>query len=120
MNARVLPPQFLNVDLPLKDSTASDETTPVSLFTSIPPERIGLNGEYDHSGLAKRVLQAFYAQVDDRHLAGLRVLQRGKVVLLMGTVPSRSLLTQLVQIARQVEGAADVEINGIRGYAAGR
>ncbi len=106
MNARVSL-HCANVALP-------PEKAPASLFAGIPAERIGLNGEYDHNGLAKRVNQAFCAQIDDRDLTSLRVMQRGKVVLLMGTVPSRSLLTQLVQIARQVEGAADVEINGVR------
>lgn len=114
MNARVSSPPFLKVDSPLKDSTASTGILPAPLFTGIPPERIGLNGEYDHSGLAKRVIEAFQAQIDDRHLANLRVLQRGKVVLLLGAVSNRSILTQLVQIAGEVEGAADVEINGVR------
>jgi len=39
-------------------STASTATA-TSATGTIPPERIGLNGEYDQSGLAKRVAKAF-------------------------------------------------------------
>lgn len=83
-----------------------------SFITTIPPERVGLNGEYDHSGLAKRVLQAF--QVLSEDLDGLRVSQRGKVVILMGSLRSTELLNQLVSIALKVEGAIEVETHGIR------
>ncbi|MBE9011986.1 BON domain-containing protein [Pseudanabaenaceae cyanobacterium LEGE 13415] len=85
-----------------------------SLLNTIPPERVGLNGEYDHSGLAKRVLQAFQAHFSTQDLAGLRVNQRGKVVILMGSLRSTNLLDQLTSIALKVEGAIGVETNGIR------
>lgn len=85
-----------------------------SLLNTIPPERVGLNGEYDHSGLAKRVSQAFQAHFPIQDLEGLRVNQRGKVVILMGNVRSSDLLNQLTTIALDVEGAIDVETTGIR------
>lgn len=87
---------------------------PHPLFRTIPPERVGLQGEYDHSGLAKRVLQAYRAQFAPAELEGLRVTQRGKVVVLMGSLVNESLLEQLVAIALQIEGATAVETNGIR------
>lgn len=48
-------------------------TRPVAEFSrhpnsqAVPPERVGLNGEYDQSGLAKRVALAFdqHPQLDD-------------------------------------------------------
>ncbi|GAP97065.1 BON domain-containing protein [Leptolyngbya sp. NIES-2104] len=85
-----------------------------SLLNTIPPERIGLNGEYDHSGLAKRVSQAFQAHFSIQDLEGLRVKQRGKVVILMGNVRSSELLNQLKTIALGIEGAINVETYGIR------
>jgi hypothetical protein len=90
-----------------------EEEMPQSLFRTIPPERIGLNGEYDHSGLAKRVLQVYQTQFSMTELQGLQVMQRGRVVLLMGDLPSRSVLNQLVTLALQVEGAAAVEVDGM-------
>lgn len=85
-----------------------------SLFKTVPPERMGLNGEYDHSGLAKRVLQALKDRLPGKELQGLRVMQRGKVVLLLGSVASVEVLRQCVSIAQRIEGAIDVETHGIR------
>jgi hypothetical protein len=88
-------------------------TTSTSLFRTIPPERVGLNGEYDHDGLAKRVMLAFKQKFSPEEIATLRVTQRGAVVILMGKIANQQLLNQLVDIAMQVSGAADVEINGV-------
>lgn len=85
-----------------------------SLLSRIPPERVGLNGEYDHSGLAKRVLQAFQAEFSCAELADVRVLQRGKVVVLLGSVANRCTLNRLIAIALRVEGAIDVETTGVQ------
>jgi stress-induced morphogen len=96
------------------DSLFDAHTMTYSLLNTIPPERVGLNGEYDHSGLAKRVLQAFQAQFSSEDLEGLRVTQRGKVVILMGSLRSTELLDELTAIALGVEGAIDVETRSIR------
>lgn len=95
-------------------SASAEDSLPRSLFRTIPPERIGLDGEYDHSGLAKRVFRAYQSRFSGIDLEGLRVTQRGKVVLLMGKVTSYQLLDQLVDVALKVEGASDVETQGIR------
>ena len=59
---------------------------------SIPPERVGLNGEYDQSGLAKRVALAFDQdpQIDD--IDTIYVAQTGGTVVLKGKVPSQDIL----------------------------
>lgn len=80
-----------------------------SCFHSSPPERIGLAGEYDYNGLAKRVMHCFRQHVGD-DVSQLKVRQRGCVVILTGVIPSRRLLTQLVTLATKVEGAALVEL----------
>lgn len=89
------------------------QSTTVDMFRTIPPERVGLNGEYDHQGLAKRVSLAFRQQFGSAEISGLRVTQRGAVVVLMGVIPNQRLLIKLVNAAMAVAGTADVEVNGI-------
>ena len=93
-----------------------DITTKLSslkgFFTS-PPERIGIQGEYDYNGLANRVSKCFSQSVQ-ADLSQLKVGQRGCVVILSGAVPSRALLNQLVALATGVEGTANVEIRCMR------
>ncbi|MBW4453947.1 MAG: BON domain-containing protein [Nostoc indistinguendum CM1-VF10] len=78
---------------------------------SIPPERLGLSGEYDQSGLAKRVALAFDQdpQLDDVNT--LWVAQTGSTVVLKGKVPSQDILNKMVSVARSVHGATDVDTN---------
>lgn len=89
------------------------QSTSTSLFKTIPPERVGLFGEYDHKGLTKRVSLAFSQNFDPGEIKALRISQRGAVVVLVGKIPSQLLLIKLVNVAMGVSGAVDVEINGI-------
>jgi hypothetical protein len=84
-----------------------------SCFKTIPPERIGLNGEYDHSGLAKRVIHTFRIRYKPSHLQQLQVTQRGRVVILTGQVCNQDLLDQLVDTALSVAGTFAVETCGV-------
>lgn len=81
--------------------------------SSIPPERVGLNGEYDQSGLAKRVALAFDQNPDVADLDTVYVAQRGNAVVLKGKVPSQSTLQRLISIAKGVNGAASVETDQV-------
>ncbi|NJN58555.1 MAG: hypothetical protein HC879_14210 [Leptolyngbyaceae cyanobacterium SL_5_9] len=95
---------------------ARDQSKSTSCFTTfknIPPERVGLNGEYDHSGLAKRVTLAFRQNFDSAEVESLRIIQRGAVVVVLGKLPSLPLLTRMVNVALATSGAVDVEINGV-------
>ncbi|RCJ37359.1 phospholipid-binding protein [Nostoc minutum NIES-26] len=80
---------------------------------SIPPERLGLNGEYDQSGMAKRVALAFDQdqQLDD--INTLWVAQTGSTVVLKGQVPSQEILNKMISVARSVNGATDVDTNQV-------
>lgn len=89
------------------------QTTSTSLFRAIPPERVGLSGEYDHNGLAKRVSLALSRTFEPDEIGGLRLSQRGSVVVLVGDISSQQLLIRLVNVAMSISGTADVEINGI-------
>jgi hypothetical protein len=85
----------------------------ISIFDRIPPERVGLNGEYDHSGLAKRVAIVFRAQFGPELLSGLEISQRGCVVILRGSLPNPQLLNVLVDLALGIEGTEFVEYQAI-------
>ncbi len=74
-----------------------------------PPERIGLNGEYDQSGLAKRVALAFDQDPDLDDIDTLWVAQTGSTVVLKGKVPSQHILTKMVSIAHGVDGSTDID-----------
>lgn len=79
----------------------------------IPPERVGLNGEYDQSGLAKRVALAFDQdpQLDD--IDTLWVAQTSGTVVLKGKVPSQDILNKMVSVARSVNGATSVDTSQV-------
>ncbi|RZM76491.1 hypothetical protein [Leptolyngbya iicbica] len=80
-----------------------------SWFQTPPPERIGLQGEYDYHGLQKRVEAVFSQQFVPSELERLTVSQRGRVVILQGVVSDHAMLRELVSLAKQVEGTYRVE-----------
>jgi osmotically-inducible protein OsmY len=79
----------------------------------IPPERVGLNGEYDQSGLAKRVALAFDEDSLFDNIDSLYVAQTGSTVVLKGQVPSQDILDEMVAIASGVSGATDVNTDQV-------
>jgi hypothetical protein len=89
---------------PAPAPAATGETAP----ESIAPERVGLNGEYDQSGLAKRVTLAFDEDDALDDVEGLWVAQLGTTVVLKGKVPSQEILDRMIEVARGVNGAQDV------------
>jgi hypothetical protein len=75
---------------------------------SIPPEKVGLDGNFDESGLAKRVAKA----LDDADISddvGLWVAQRGSTVVLKYNDDAKNILLQAERVAKGVEGATAVE-----------
>lgn len=80
---------------------------------TIPAERVGLNGEYDQSGLAKRVALAFDQNPEVADIESVYVAQLGSTVVLKGKVSSQEVLNKLVNIARGVNGASGVETNQV-------
>lgn len=100
---------------PAPDAAASaPPDAGVSAGETIPPERVGLNGEYDQSGLAKRVALAFDqdGQLDD--IDTLWVAQLGTTVVLKGKVPSQDILNKMVTVANGVNGATAVDTNQVQ------
>lgn len=92
---------------------AQAQAQPAASAQTIPPERMGLNGEYDQSGLAKRVAQAFDANPDVADIETVYVAQLGTTVVLKGTVPSQEIVNKLVTIAKGVNGATGVQTNEV-------
>lgn len=96
------------------EHAAHPQAASATATAPIPPERMGLHGEYDQSGLAKRVAAAFD---NDSHVADVDtvfVAQHGTTVVLKGRVPSQEILDKLVAIARNVNGATAVETDEIK------
>ncbi|HEY9738018.1 MAG TPA: phospholipid-binding protein [Trichocoleus sp.] len=79
----------------------------VATQKSIPPEKVGIDGEFDESGLAKRVAKAF----DDANISddvGLWVAQTGSTVVLKYNPDAQGVLERAKQIAQGVDGATAV------------
>ncbi|MGP1382553.1 MAG: hypothetical protein ACTS2F_03280 [Thainema sp.] len=83
-------------------------------FKSIPPERIGLNGEYDHHGLAKRVKLELTEAFDAETINSLRITQRGRIVIFTGKVANPHVLARLVKFTLRVNGAEGIETHGVK------
>lgn len=79
----------------------------------IPAAKVGLNGEFDESGLAKRVALAFDEdpQLDD--VGTLWVAQLSSKVVLKGKVPSQDYLNKAINLAKGVHGASDVDASEV-------
>lgn len=98
------------------DSTPRMNLGPSSTATapqSIPPERVGLEGEYDQSGLAKRVALAFDQEAGLDDIETVFVAQTGSKVVLKGKVPSQDLLDTMVSVAQRVNGATSVDTSEV-------
>ncbi len=79
----------------------------------VPPERMGVNGEFDQNGLAKRVALAFDEDESLDDLNSLFVAQTGGTVVLRGEVPSQDKLNQAIQVAEKVNGATSVNSDDV-------
>lgn len=79
-------------------------------LTTIPPERVGLQGEYDHYGLAKRIQARFRERLGRIEAAKVMIKQRGGVIILRGQVEDRALLDDLITIALSTEGTTHIEV----------
>ena len=79
----------------------------------IAPAKVGLDGEFDESGLAKRVALAFDEDNDLDDEDRLWVAQTSSKVVLKGTVSSQATLDKMVEVAKGVNGATDVDTSQV-------
>jgi osmotically-inducible protein OsmY len=77
--------------------------------SDIPAERVGLNGEFDQSGLAKRVAAAFDDDPAIDDINTLYVAQTSGTVVLKGKVPSQDILNKMIAVAKGVSGTTGVD-----------
>ncbi len=91
----------------------ADGATDPETGGEVSSERMGLNGEYDQSGLAKRVALAFDEDSSVTDVETLWVAQTGGSVVLKGSVPSQEILDRMVELASGVSGATDVSIDQV-------
>ena len=101
---------------PHHDSAPSEPSAPAgdaaTATAEVPIERQGPDGNYDQSGLAKRVVKAFDdAGVEDA--PHLYVSQTGTTVVFKGNVHKQEIVDQLVGIAKGVEGTSDVDTSAV-------
>ncbi len=94
--------------------TPQQQAAPQAAATeSIPPERMGLSGEYDQSGLAKRVALEFDEEPDLDDIDTIYVAQTGSVVVLKGKAPNQQVLNKMVSVAQRVNGATEVNTDQV-------
>jgi osmotically-inducible protein OsmY len=94
-------------------SAPTDASADAPAAEEIPIERVGLNGEYDQSGLAKRVALAFDQDSEVADVDHVYVAQTGSTVVLKGKAPSQEILNKLVTIANSVNGASAVDADQV-------
>lgn len=75
----------------------------------VPDYKVGLDGNFDESGLAKRVALAFDEDSQLESIETLWVAQTSATVVLKGTVPSQAILDKMVSVAKGVEGTDAVD-----------
>ncbi len=93
----------------IKHDDAAPAAAPAA---DVPIERQGLNGEYDQSGLAKRVVKAFDdAGVEDA--PHLYVAQHDTTVDFTGHVHEQAILDHLAEIAKGVAGCTEVDTSKV-------
>ncbi|MBX2865590.1 MAG: hypothetical protein KTR27_18720 [Leptolyngbyaceae cyanobacterium MAG.088] len=80
-------------------------------FLNIPPERIGLHGEFDYYGLSKRVSHRLSSL--KAVLGRLKVRQRGRVVVLSGKLGSLYQLNEVVTLVHSVDGVDEVDARAV-------
>jgi osmotically-inducible protein OsmY len=93
-------------DLELREKAGMHQPPP-------PPEYMGLEGEYDPSGLAKRVATALDQEPDVADIETLQVTQSGSTVIFEGAVPSVSALSRITGVASKVDGTKAVDTNQV-------
>ncbi len=79
-----------------------------------PPEYMGLEGEYDQLGLAKRIAVAFDRDPDLKNIETLSIGQNGSIIVLKGTMPNHSLVSQLKDLAAKVDGTKAVDVTQVK------
>lgn len=79
----------------------------------IPPENMGLVGEFDEQGLAKRVAAAFDQVPTLQSIETVEITQEGCTVILSGSISEPPLLDRMIKEASKVDGTKAVNTDRI-------
>jgi len=105
--------RLFGLEKPQDPPSDSETHYSVSENNAISSEQVGLNGEPDPSGLAKRVALAFDEDPDVEDIETVYLSQKGSIIALKGKVPSQEALDKLVRVAKTVNGATGVEVDQV-------
>ncbi len=74
----------------------------------IPTERVGLYGEFSLNGIAQRVAKSYAQDPVLRDISTVYVAQEDDAIILTGTIPNKTLLRRMENMAMQVVGVEKV------------
>jgi len=80
----------------------------------VPPEFMGIEGEYDPCGLARRLAQALDQDAQLAKVETLTLAQQGNALALTGDIDSQQALEKIVTIARHLDGTHLVDVSQVR------
>jgi osmotically-inducible protein OsmY len=86
---------------------------PAAAQGQIPAAKVGLNGEFDESGMAKRVALAFDEDPGLADIETVYVAQLSSKVVLKGKAPSQAIVDKMVAVAKTVNGATEVDVSQV-------
>jgi hypothetical protein len=93
-------------DLELREKAGMHQPPPA-------PEHMGLEGEYDPEGLAKRVAIAFDRDPQISEIESLEINQSGGTIVFRGSVPSLDVLQYMEAVAAKVDGTKAVDTSQV-------
>jgi hypothetical protein len=93
-------------DLELREKAGMHQPPPA-------PENMGLEGEYDPEGLAKRVAIAFDHDSQISEIDSLEIDQDGSTIIFKGSVPNLDILQYLTVVAAKVDGTKAVDTSQV-------
>jgi hypothetical protein len=79
----------------------------------VPPEYMGLEGQYDPCGLVHRLAQALDQDTQLSKVDTMTLAQQGGVIAITGWVKNRQLLDQIVEIAEHLDGTRSVDVRQV-------
>ena len=100
-----------------KKNVTSNKAVTTNVSTNktseISPNKIGLDGEFDENGLAKRVAKAIEGIPNLNDVSRVYVAQAGDTIILKGNVSDRNMLDRVIAVARKVKGVGSVNSDGV-------
>lgn len=84
-----------------------------------PPEYMGFEGEYDTTGLAKRIAKQLDDDAQLEDVPTLQIIQREAVVCFEGSAPDQMVLNRIMDVAAQVDGVQAVDVSRVSIHPAG-